>query len=256
MVYYCFNHIINNDYFQHVNVWLFYLFTSGRVSLVSHTQLQIIVMASEWFSELLKITLLDISGHHIHSYPPFFHDVFAETDITTPIFMVQRARFMVCSKSKTSLQRFENRFQPWKSWSSLSASFWRGKTLFISTYIYISIYLHIYIYSAWFLIDVVLPIAKKTYKLRWVEWIVTYSHLQWKAFVYTQYILVSPRFMAYKRLPTWKNMVTHPDVIGAWAKVADGKRAIIKTRIKCSHPVLDIRNYASGTLGWKMGLSN
>jgi hypothetical protein len=32
-------------------------------------------------------------------------------------------------------------------------------------------------------------------------------------------------------------MVTHhPDVIGAWAKVADGKRAIIKTRIKCSHP--------------------
>ena len=164
MAYYCFNHIINNDYFQHVNVWLFYLFTSGRVSLVSHTQLQIIVMASEWSSELLKITLLDISGHHIHSYPPFFHDVFAETDITTPIFMVQRARFMVRSKSKTSLQRFENRFQPWKSWSSLSASFWRGKTLFID----------IYIYTAWFWIDVVLPIAKKTYKLRWVEWIVTY----------------------------------------------------------------------------------
>jgi hypothetical protein len=45
-------------------------------------------------------------------------------------------------------------------------------------------------------------------------------------------------------------MVTHhPDVIGAWAKVADGKRAIIKTWIKCSHPFFDIRNYASGTLG-------
>lgn len=70
----------------------------------------------------------------------------------------------------------------------------------------------------------------------------------------------SPIHGFFLRLPTWKNMVTHhPDVIGAWAKVADGKRAIIKTRIKCSHPFfwhqkLRIRNSRMKNGPLKLGL--